>query len=67
MGKQQEEAKTEEVGQTAAEAKDGAVKEDGKEEEKDSAPTGQEGAASSAAKVSDGVGKPNENVKKVEE
>ena len=55
------------MGQAAAEAKDGAVKEDGKEEEKDSAPTGQEGAASSAAKVSDGVGKPNENVKKMEE
>jgi hypothetical protein len=39
LGKQQEEAKTEEVEQTTVEAKDGAVKNDVKEEEKDSAPT----------------------------
>jgi len=40
LGKQKEEPKTEEAGQTTAEAKDGADKEDVKEEERDSAPTG---------------------------
>ena len=68
FGKQQEEAKMEEGEKASAEAKDDAVKNDMKEEKKESTPAHWEGAeASSEVKVSNAVEKSNENVQKMVE